>query len=370
MGMDPQILINFYMFICLALLAYNVGYIIRGRIRRGSAPRRIAMCYKLLSVEAQRLTQEAPSEEHRKKLRKILNSLKKLLLFHEAMLQGLSGKWEMIFRGYLNAYAQVFLEAAEEYGKRSPMERAFFAHILSVYRPDFRGGTQKISRILLEYMEHSTVYCRENVLQALYTLGNDGAIIQAMNILSQTDAYHYPRLISDGMEAYPGDKEALAWKLWGHSGGWKDYLQVAVVQFAGNQSECYAPVFLEALRDDKTPMETRYALVRYFRRHPIDQARALLLKLLKEQLHEGGLAIPAAAALEQYGGAETVAALTEAVQSRNWYVRRNAATTLVKLNCDRDTMLTLMKTNDRYAKEMLEYMREVKNAEKTEEVGV
>ena len=368
MERSVSIVIYFYVFICIALLVFNVLYILRSKGKTVRDTKQIRKWLKELEHEWERVQSgELPSTEHRARLSKKLVRTEALFTYHEAVLRGMEQYSDKRVQCYLDDCYQEFLGLAVAYGKKPAMERAFFAYVISVYHPNREVSGAQFSRILSTYFEDSTVYCRENVLQALYAFGHIGSVERIFSMLNAQEIYHHSRLISDGLQSFQGDKQALAWLLWKKCSAWQEYLQVAVIQFAAGLSGEFAGEFLNALKDEGTNLEARFALVRYFRRWQHPEAEEYLQKLLVT--NEQDLAIAAASVLEKYPGQKTYAALMEAVCSRNWYVRQNAAESLVALGC---TMadVEILRGRDRYGAQMLEYklrQRQETNVAATEE---
>ncbi len=229
-----------------------------------------------------------------------------------------------------------------------------------------------LAEILLGYLENSTVYCRENVLCALYALGNGPAVEHAFEVLNEHGWYHHSRLLSDGMAKFSGSKAELVRRLWRHRSQWADFLVVAVVQFAAGLQEAFFEEFLPGLEEEQLSQEVRFALVRYFGHHICPECKPILLRFLQTgDGGESGLAIVAASALARYHGEDTLLGLMLALHSRVSDVRRYAAASLAALGISEESMAEIRADGDRYAIEMLEYMTENraprKKAERKEE---
>lgn len=242
------------------------------------------------------------------------------------------------------------------------MERAFFACIIQSWAAGSREGREVFLAPMLAYLEDSSVYCRENVLRALYTLGSPEAVARAFDYISSRQWYHHPKLISDGLLEFCGtDREAMAAYLWKHCQSWAENFAVAVVQFAANlpdrPSGGLGETFYCALVDVKTPQELRFALLRYFRRHKDARVRQFLLELMADPQGEAaGLKIVAASVLAEYPGQDTKDALIGALGSPNWYVRQNAALSLRQLGMTAQDRARIYESNDQYAIDMIRYI--------------
>lgn len=354
MERSVDILIYFYMFICVSLLAFNIAYIVRAK---GKSRRRLRQEQKWLDEMEQewgRIVAGKPvSVKHLRRLETKLEKIELLMAYHEAVQKGMELYPDGRVQCYLDQCDTVFLELAVNYGRKPAMERAFYAYLLAAYHPNRGESGLRFSQILLTYFPDSTVFCRENILYALYAFGQESAVERAFSIMNDRGWYHHPRLLSDGLATFYGDRTALAWKLWHKRQAWGSSFQVAIVQFATERSDEFSQAFLTALKDHTTDLELRFAILRYFRRRVYPPAKTALLELLGRENND--LAIVAATALASYPGEDTRQALMDAMRSRNWYVRRNAAETLVALGVSWSEVEKLS-GEDRYGAEMLEYL--------------
>ena len=348
-----EYVIYFYLFICLTLLLFNVFYIARStRVSRKRAAR-IGQWEKLLAG----LT---PGEPLPERLLARLKQIEQLMAFQAVLLQRAPdhpGEAQEVFRVNRNAFQNLALQ----YRKRPAMERAFFAYVVATFHPPVGDVHDQLAEILLGYLDDSTVFCRENVLHALYALGSGQALEHAFEILHQRGWYHNPKLISDGLVRFTGDKAALVRRLWENRQEWEECLTIGTVQFASSlPGGTFAEDFLAALDRETLTMEIRFALIRYFQRHFHAPAEEVLNRLLGAHAGEDGhLAVAAAAALASYPGEETRASLKRALHSRNWYVRRNAAQSLSRLGITPEDEAEIRAGGDRYAVDMLEYALEL-----------
>lgn len=350
-------IVYFYIFVCIALLVFNIIYIFNSKRRSKYSKRQIDVMGTLQKKWMSEAEKEAglPEEEKRaivKKLRKI----SWLLAFQEVLLKAekeqSSGEMACFFR-YISP---VIYELAMYYQKRPVVEKSFFAYFSSVHLAVAPKSYERLGETFLLYLENSTVYCRENVLHALYALGAEDALERAFEQFQVKGWYHQPKLISDGMAGFQGDKEKLVRRLWTKNKKWPDFINISLVQFMANQPEDFSDIMLPALKE--SPRELRFVVIRYFQRHPKEAAKEILLNILNQN---EDLAIAAASALEKYPGEDTEAALKKGLQSTNWYVRHNAAVSLLKLGISESEKAELLSNKDKYAREMFAYVLESEN---------
>lgn len=347
MRMQVRAVIYFYIFICAVLLIFNLLYIFRSdRVRRRQQKK-----IRHWNTYLDSFAEGSPVWDSGKVFRRLQN-IQELMAFHEA-LESRSQETEAFFR----ENGSLILALAKTYREKEAMEQAFFAYVVAAFYPPEKDQQDPLPEQLLGYLDRSTVYSRENVLSALYALGNIQPVEHAFLLMSQRGWYHDSRLLSDGLNRFQGEKELLAARLWSRRGQLTECFQVGILRFADTLSgDGFAENFLRALQTEQLATETRFALVRYFRRHAVPCARPVLLQLVKgETARDRELAIAAAASLASYPDDETRQVLKEALRSPNWYVRQNAARSLKILGMTwEETGIDSGK--DRYAVEMLEYI--------------
>lgn len=349
-------IVYIYIFICIALLTFNLMYIFTsGRIKRIRHNKAVIWKQEILNSLKSLEQTGYLNEDHQYKMKKKLLRIEEMMAYNQAVQQIMFEFPQKNMQHYFDCCHSSFQLLAISYAKRNAMERGFMAYLISLYHPNGGNKHDLLIEVLLTYFEHSTVYCRENVLRALYAMGSITAIEKAFALLSDRGWYHHPRLIADGMGMFKGNQVELIHRLWMRADEWNEELTIAVVQFASNVSGTFSEVFFTALKNQQTPIEIRFALLRYFQHHRYEPVRPLLIKYVLEQ-EESSLAVTAAATLSKYPGKDTENALRIAMQSGNWYVRRNVATSLVELGVAENAIGEVRKSGNRYGAEMLEYI--------------
>lgn len=340
--------------LCVVLLALNLTYVLRAKGRDRQQIKRV----QKWKGQVELALNSGVTPHHQEVLRRKLTDFRQLVSYQDALdtLAEHSG-----IQNYLDSNHDVFQVLAATYRHRPAVQRAYFAHVIACRHPGRGREHDQLAVLLLDFLDNSTVSCRQNVLLALCALGNSAAVEQALRRFQQEGWYHNPRLLSDGLMTFFGNREALVRRLWSLAHKHEDLFKVAVVQFAAQLSGDFAALFLDALQQEDTPLETRFALIRYFQRHPVSEARPVLQELA---LHPdgNGPAIAACAALAKYPGRDTVAVLEEALHSRSWNIRRNAAASLAELGVTQVDLPKLVRSGDKYAAEILEYMQERRKA--------
>lgn len=350
-----------YLYICAALLLFNMIYILGGGLRSGRQRKRISFWKTEIFEQLSGNGTTDSRHEHLLSLR-----LKKI---HQLMAYGAAAECleqeysaEELQR-YFVRVSPIFQNLASWYVRQENMERAYFAWFVARFRP-YRREQHMFRQMMVDFLENSTVYCRENTLKALYSSGDTEAVICGLRFMNDHAIFHHPKLLADGLRGFQGDEEELAKKLWGFQKEWNAKLMTGVVQFITECSGRFQKEFLQALKQPDTDREIRLSLLRYFRRYPYEQAREFLHCAALENDGEE-MAIVAAFVLDQYPGEDTVSVLKRALCSGNWYIRVNAASSLIHLGVGEAVKEEMENSGDRYAREMIEYQlqRQKKNEE-------
>lgn len=349
-----RLMMFLYLFICLSLLAFNVFYIFWLKISDRRTVRKQAFWSKEIELQLQILeTVDSITPAHRRLLEVKLVRTENLIAYNMA-LEPLLG--DEAAQNYLRAAAAEFRYLTLQYLSKDVSDRAFFAYILSLYGTSLQGESKGIASILLQYLPDSSIYCRENVLKALYALGSSDGVERAYDWMYHHHVVHPSRLLSDGLATFAGDRLFLANRLWSASQVWGETYQIAVIQMVSQFTDAFRETFAALLLGGNASLEVAFAALRYFRKYPYEPLREFLYQLV---LDESDLAIAAVSVLPSYPGQDTKSVLLKGLSSRNWYIRRNAASSLVAMGVSEEEINHI---TDPYAKDMIQYMLQLKQA--------
>lgn len=183
-------------------------------------------------------------------------------------------------------------------------------------------------------------------------------IEKAFNLLNEQQNFHHAKLLTDGLLKFQGDVSLLCETLWKHHKEWDQTLMMSVVDYIRFRDQTYGLKFLPELKKESTDLEIRLAILRYYRKYQIWEAYEVILDCVNGE-YGNECAIVACAALENYPKSETIAVLKKALTNANWYVRKNAAASLIKLGTQ-EGVEEILTGNDRFAREMLAYTMALK----------
>lgn len=346
-----SIVVYFYIFICIALLVFNIAYIAYSKQHQ---TRNRKLINKMKKFQLQILNQNV-RELTVKQKKYLVRRLKKtagLEAFSKSLEENKKELSEEANDQYLVIGREVFVELTKIYCHRPVMERAFWASFVADYFGNVKDHFQRMGELFLFYFRDSTIYCRENVLRALYVIGKPEDIKRALQIMQAYGWYHHPRLISDGMMIFKGDKEALVRYLWSND-EWSQGIKIALIQFMTNVSDSFTDLMMNSINVEDE--EVQFAAIRYFERHPSEKVKSKLIEIVESEREP---AVAAVLALSVYKDEETKAVLNKAMVSFNWNIRKNAALALLKMGLSPEEEEALKNHPDRYAREMFDYVLE------------
>ena len=360
-----QVIIAYYMFISVTLLVFNMMYV---AVKRGvdiRYKRRTESWFWEISRQLSVLEKDPDGHldhEHHKKIKTKLKKTSELISYFGAMQQADMTHPPERIKEYLRACHASFYHLAAVYARRKDMEKSYFAFVLSQFSPKTED-MDALEEGMLRFLLGTSMYCRENALRALYAFGGASAVASAYKILAEHHIFHHEMMLLQGLMSFSGDKEELAARLVGYIPAWPAHMGAAVVQLISNCGADYRYMFHDMLMQRETDTAVRIAMIHYYEIHPYEPVRPLLIEYLQQMDRTTPkLAAAASAALCVYPGEESVEALLLALGGPNWFVRANAARSLLALGADPDEVDKVL-TKDRYAMDMMSYQSQSLDAE-------
>lgn len=349
--MKVEVVIYIYLSVCIAMIIFNIVsiFVLRGRDRR--ITEHSADFVEEIKKE---LGREQLSAEHKRYIGKKLKRIHNLMAFDDS-LEILAQEDKEAVKRYLLKLEPVFIYLTMEYYHKNDMQRAFFPYLIKKYEIMKGRSIGIIIDVLKELVRSSNVYCRENALEALYTIGDAENVAQALCCLDESLGFFHPKMICDGLLNFTGDRRELDRKLEEMFERFTIKMQVTILDYFRFSSGEHDEIMINILGDEKRNDELRYSAIRYFARYPSEAARPLLLYFAERKSGNWQYEAIAATALGSYPGARTEECLKTLLTCSNWYVRYNAAESFEKLGKDYDELIDVFEGSDRYAREMLQY---------------
>ena len=355
MNVDINKIIYFYILTCMALLFYNVFFLFYSKLQTKKHHKYSLMWETYIKKQLNRLNNDdSVDEEHKNVLKIRLTNINQLIAYSN-VLDKLRNQGEDIDK-YLKDIYTVIQFLAYKYKKKEVANRAFFAFFISNNPPCDGKEYNELISVLISFLDDSNIYCRENVLKALYSLGNIQGVLNAFEIINARGWFHHHKLLSDGLMTFKGDQQELAEVMFNNYKNWDENIIISIIKFITFTSDKFKERFFQILQAGDSGIEVQIAIMRYFKKYKYKPVQALFIDYLNGNNNiDENIKIVAASALDNYPGEITVEALTNALKQVNWYTRYNAALSLIKLGFDENNYKDIIENNNN-ANEMVNYI--------------
>jgi len=362
--MKIEIMIYAYIAICVSMILYNIIYVFISKHRARALVSDSEKLKKVLNEQIEILKKDGEiSEKHKKFLCRELDKTSGITAFDKA-LESVFEKEPDLTEKYLVDTFSVFETLTHRYISKDTLKIAYFPYILYKYNILKHYESERLINVLLDLLRSVNVYCRENTLKALYSMQSPDIVKRALKVIDTNLSFHHPKLISDGLMFYKGDKEELKNTLFLCFKDYSVQMRVNILNyFRFTGIKCDGEM-LEILKNEKEDSEIRFSAIRYFEKFPTDDAEPVILNLA-ENLENRTWEFQAIAtsALKSYPGDTTFRILVKNLSSPNWFVRQNSAISCEKLGYTYQDLINVFDGNDRYAREIIRYRLDRRNAE-------
>ncbi len=382
--MRIETMIYIYIWLCISLVFFNFFWVFWKVYDDKQHIEKRTMFQKKVYEQLLKISEGTSVDKtHVDILSKMLTNVKYLMAFHD-MLMIYQVKGEEQLDEYLESIRPVFTHLAleyakasvspiftllvREYAKKNVMDKAYLAYVISEHKIYSGNPPEQLVDVLITYMEEDSIYCRENVMRALYGFGNINAVLRGIKILNNQDLFYNIKLLSDGLLTYSGNHKDMCRALWNNFYQYRIPIRIAIINYFRFKGEEYRQELFALLIDPKTDEELKFAIMRYFGRHYYEPAKGVLIGFLQiTEKDKWEFPALAAHALASYSCKEVIEALENSMSSHNWYVRLNSAKTLLSLDADHTKAASILNGNDRFARDIVQYIMEQndnRNAEK------
>lgn len=365
MKVKIEIMIYAYIAICVSMICYNIVYVFILRHREKALITNSAQLEKVILNELERIKLGGEVfESHKKFLKKFLQRTAGITAFDKALENIFKIQPELCEEYLMQTYC-VFEYITHKYISQDTIKIAYFPYVLQKYnilKHDWEG---KLTDVLLELLRSVNVYCRENTLKAIYSIKNPEIVVSALKVIDKNLSFHHPKLICDGLLNYKGDKENLKEMLFESFSAYSTGMQLNILNYFRFGNIRCDKEMIGLLTNEKADSELRFSAIRYFEKFPNNEAESIIHSFaenLKSRTWE--YQAISSSALKSYPGDVTFRILVENLSSANWHVRKNSAISLEKLGYTYHDLISVFDGNDRFAREIMRYRLDKKNAEK------
>lgn len=255
-----------------------------------------------------------------------------------------------------------WLKLGKYYLRKNNMQKAYFAYASSQlpFKP-LVNDSSELELLLLDILQSRSVYCKYQAFNALYQLGQIDSVVKGVSLQVKTKGLKlHHKLITDGLLTFNGDKEQLTLALFHQFDQLDTAYQTSLIDYArlagqNNLDESLIPL----LKNQQTHTDVICSTLRYYQQNPSQLAYPYIIEWADKRTNPNWESVAVATTtLTSYPGEETTDILLQNINSREWYVRRNAAQAIQKLNMSREILDSILSGDDQYAKEQLIYFSE------------
>lgn len=363
--MKIEIMIYVYIAICVSMMAFNIVYVFVLKHREKSLGKNSERFEKVIYEQFKRIEENGTvADSHKRTLQKYLQKTSGVTAFDKA-LENVSADAPELCEKYLMQIYPVFEYLTHKYISKDTIKIAYFPYILQKYNILKYDEEGKLTDILLELLRSVNVYCRENTLKAIYSMQKSGIVIAALKVVDKNLSFHHPKLICDGLLSYKGDKEELKNRFFENFNTYSVDMQLNILNYLRFGNIRCDKEMLELLTSEKANPELRYSAIRYFEKFPASQAEGVIQSIAENlEGRTWEYQAIASSALKSYPGDVTFRILVANLSSSNWHIRQNSAISLEKLGYTYHDLISVFDGNDRYAREIMRYRLDKRNAEK------
>lgn len=359
--MKIEVLIYSYLAICASMIVFNVVCIFafkRNEIKLATDSEEFEK-----KIQAQ-IKAGTVDEEHKNYLMRKLRNEKYLMAFDKT-LEKLYVENPDAIKKYFKQLVLAFVELTKYYAKKDEIKATYFPYVIKKYRLFSGENIKTVNDSLFGLLRNKSVYCRENSLCAIYSMGNVETAIKALRIIDSNDFDHNPKLITDGLLAFEGNKNELDEALWKSFAKFSTQMKVSILDYFRFSGADYPEKMLEFFNDGWNS-EIQYSAIRYFGKYHYDPACKYLFNFVKDENLNWEYPAIASLSLAAYPSDEVIALLKKKLSSKNWYVRYNASQALENIGLGYDDLKDIIEGDDKFASDIVKYRIDQKNMKEME----
>ncbi|MGL4850623.1 MAG: HEAT repeat domain-containing protein [Clostridium sp.] len=232
---------------------------------------------------------------------------------------------------------------------KNPIKRNYLSFCLGEYGV----YTKEIEKYLLEGIRKSKGELSYKAISATARIGEAGLFLKALEEVRRKNIYINKKIFVDILDSFTGDKKILnkeIYKIFNESD--ENFKVIIINYFENTRAEKYKETFFEMLKNEES-LEIKLSIIRYFEKVRYDKVKDTLIELLKDEIWE--IRALSATTLGTYFDEVVKGKLVYTLGDRNFNVRLNSATTLLK-KCSVSEMECIANEHeDKYAKDIIYY---------------
>lgn len=354
-----EVVIYVYFIVGILFVLWNIRTIGKDKIQKKINHKK-KILYKMTIKEelANFNKRKYLSEKHETFLKNKLKNANNLLIF-EDVLTKLKQEKNSKIEEYCIAAANTFQYLTTYYREKDSIQKAYFTHVLSEFPELMQNDDNSINYAMMHFVFDKSIYCRENAMLFFYHKGSVSQVVNSLKKISNRNLYYSPKLISDNLLEFTGDVYELSSALLSEFDSFSVNFQLAIMNYIRLKREDRCGEIYQKLKSHKYNKEVELAMVRYFGTYKYEPAKEILIEMMNDKhAYNYEYRLVAAYALAMYDEKEVRKILIENLKDLNWFVRKNTALSLSRMSLTKEEHQTIKNLDDKYAKEMMQYIWE------------
>ena len=342
------IVINVYIIICIALLLFDVGFLILKNKRTDVFfPKNEKLKNKIKEEIEYHYKKRKFSDGFEDELMKKLSSTQNLITLMTVLDE--TGADKNLFRYFI-------FNKIDEYSKKPEYEQAYYTYVISTFNYGDKEVPSDFATDFYRFLDSKSLYTFINTMEAYYAFGDEELLLQALTKVDERGAFYNRKLLVDGLLSSRVNFDTFNPQLVTNFYKYSSYLQVSLLDFFRFNNYDAADLCLRLLEEDKLDSEIRYAALRYFTKFTNRDARIYAINLLESEKKDSWIdEMLAIEILEKYDDDIVYNLIKKEIYSSNWYIRSKSADYLHKHGLSKDEVYNILKQKDKYANEILLY---------------
>lgn len=250
-------------------------------------------------------------------LAKELKNVNNLIAFQNAFEEVTN---ESIRRDFMHEVLPAFIYLNIYYANRkNEMEKAFFAYVVS---KDLVINNAQNANLLIEtmysFLNSKSIYCRENAMSAIFSIGKVNNTIKALNIINVNELEYNQNLLTNNLKNFNGNKRILAIELNKRFDTYSENIQIAIIRFLTKYNYIDMDELINRLKDTYLSVNVKCEIMRFFQQNKSEDAKKYLMSLLEnEGVIANDITLKAIGTIGYYNDNETISLLEKMKDSKD-----------------------------------------------------
>ncbi|MDO4499866.1 MAG: HEAT repeat domain-containing protein [Erysipelotrichaceae bacterium] len=355
MQSKAQLLLIIYSIVALSMILFDIFTV----LYTSYSNRRFDVLFRRYSILIKEETEkEEVSKKHIKYLSKNLNSIVSMRAYKEAVVS-LNERHPIEIKKYLNDSLEVIFILFNK-TKDDVVKTSYLISFVKQFEL-LNLKNKALKRLIFRMLEHPSIYCRYQALEAISNTGKIDFLIHALKYISSKQNLSFQqRALTELLTVYK-NKDELCSALIENFDSFNDEIQLSCSNYIRFNNGSYTKEFLEIYKSKKYDDEIRLSAIRYLSKYKDESHRDLFIKLARgEDEYRWEFQSIAIEALSAYKDEEVIEVLKKDLSSRYWYVRTNAAKVLSDFELNEEVYTEIINGDDKYARDALLYQLERK----------